>query len=135
MSFSLSIGRWAKQTINDQDTVRRAVILKLFTSVIRDTPVDTGRLRSAWNTSIGSPNLAAPAEGLPSYNTSDAVEQVKNAAATSHNNDVVILTNALPYAARIEYEGWSHTKAPQGMVRRNVARFRQLLSSEVQKLS
>lgn len=135
MSFSLSIGQWTKKTVQKQDTVRRAVILKLFTSVIRDTPVDTGRLRTAWRTSVGSPNLSQPPEGLSSYNTGEAVEQVKSAAESSNNNDVVILSNSLPYVSRIEYEGWSHTKAPQGMVRRNVARFRQLLSSEVQRLS
>ena len=135
MSFSLSIGRWVKKTTAAQDTVRRAVILKLFTSVIRDTPVDTGRLRAAWRTSVGSPDLSQPPDGLPSYNTGEAVAQVKSAAESSTNNDVVILSNSLPYVSRIEYEGWSHTKAPQGMVRRNVARFRQLLASEVQKLS
>jgi len=135
MSFSLSIGRWAKKTTAAQDTVRRAVILKLFTSIIRDTPVDTGRLRAAWRTSVGSPDLTAPPEGQSSYNTGEAVAQVKSAAESSTNNDVVILSNSLPYVSRIEYEGWSHTKAPQGMVRRNVARFRQLLASEVQKLS
>jgi hypothetical protein len=135
MSFSLSIGRWAKQTVERQDNVRRAVILKLFTSVIRDTPVDTGRLRAAWNTSVGNPDISQPPPDLPSYNTSEVFGQVQSAATNSNNKDVVILCNSLPYASRIEYDGWSHTKAPQGMVRRNVARFRQLLSSEVHKFS
>ncbi|GAA0773657.1 hypothetical protein GCM10009108_04090 [Castellaniella ginsengisoli] len=31
------------------------------------------------------------------------------------------ITTALAYARRIEYEGWSHTKAPAGMVRISIA--------------
>jgi hypothetical protein len=133
MSFSLSIGRWAKKTTQNQDVVRRAVILKLFTSIIRDTPVDTGRLRAGWRTSVGHPDLSQPTKGK--HTAAEAIGQVAAAATGSKSNDVVILSNSLPYVSRIEYEGWSHTKAPQGMVRRNIARFRQLLSSETQKLS
>ena len=44
-----------------------------------------------------------------------------------------LLTNNMPYAYRIEFEGYSKTKAPEGMVRKNVARFRQLLQEEAQK--
>ena len=44
-------------------------------------------------------------------------------------DSVVYLTNNLPYAARIEYDGWSHTKAPEGMVRKNVIRITQNLKT------
>ncbi|WP_162455859.1 hypothetical protein [Pseudoxanthomonas kalamensis] len=41
------------------------------------------------------------------------------------------MANNLPYANRIEYDGWSHTKAPAGMVRVSFARIRQIVSKAV----
>jgi hypothetical protein len=55
------------------------------------------------------------------------------ASATGKPMVPIFLSNSLPYAARIEFDGWSHTKAPQGMVRRNVARFNQLLRENEKK--
>ena len=136
MSFSLSIGRWVDKTKERQDTVRRAVIIKLFSAIIKDTPVDTGRLRASWRCSVGSPDLSSeeiPAEGTK-VSPATVFGQVTDAATTSLPTDTVILSNSLPYVGRIEYEGWSHTKSPEGMVRRNVARFRQLLTSETHRL-
>jgi len=37
------------------------------------------------------------------------------------------MSNNLPYAYKIEYDGWSHTKAPKGMVRKNFIRISQNL--------
>lgn len=51
----------------------------------------------------------------------------------SKPTDVMYLRNNLPYAYRIEYEGWSKVKAPEGMVRRNVARFRRILNEAVRE--
>lgn len=134
MSFALQIGRWSQKTMAKQDTVRRAVILKLFSAIIKDTPVLTGRLRGSWQCSIGHPDLTVlPPKG--NHSGAAPVAKVVDAAQASKPTDTVILSNALPYVARIEYEGWSHTKAPAGMVRKNVARFRQLLSSEIHKLT
>ena len=40
--------------------------------------------------------------------------------------NVVYLTNNLPYAQRLEYEGWSK-QAPAGMVRVNMARIADIM--------
>ena len=45
----------------------------------------------------------------------------------SHGDDTIYMTNSRPYAARIEYEGWSREKSPFGMVRKNTFRFEILL--------
>jgi hypothetical protein len=46
---------------------------------------------------------------------------------------VTMLSNNMPYAYRVEFDGWSHTKAPEGMLRRNVARFKRLFEEEARK--
>lgn len=124
--FSAQLGRFSDRAKSGLDATRRAVAIKLFSAVIMDTPVLTGRLRGNWQTSINSP-LTAPID-REDLTGAEAIGEVEKVVGRSRPTDVVYLRNNLPYAYRIEYEGWSKVKAPQGMVRRNVARFRRILS-------
>ena len=127
--FSEMLGQFAGRTKRTLDTTRRAVAIKLFSAVIMDTPVLTGRLRGNWQTSINSP-LTEPIE-RNDLTGAEAIKDVKRMVAQSRPTDVMYLRNNLPYAYRIEYEGWSKDKAPEGMVRRNVARFHRILDEAV----
>lgn len=127
MSFSADLRRFGRKTKDSLDRTRRIVIIKLFSAVIKDTPVLSGRLRGNWQTTINSP--ATGVIGI--RDEAAATAEVQRMAAQSKGSDVVILRNNLPYAYRIEFDGWSKVKAPQGMMRRNVARFRRLLDEAV----
>lgn len=130
MDFSDSIKRFAEAANKNVLNVRRAVGMKLFSAVILDTPVDTGRLRGNWQASVGSPK-----EGQVGVRSAaDATNEVTQAVLSVHGDQALILRNNLPYAYRIEYEGWSHTKAPAGMMRINIARFDSLLGEAVRKI-
>lgn len=122
MSFSVDVSKWAEKTGEDMSEANGNIIMALFTGVILDTPVLEGRLRNNW----------IPTEGKPSSTTLDAPDPSGGAAIARAQKAVnimdkekefsVYLTNNLPYAHRIEYDGWSHTKAPAGMVRKNLNR-------------
>ena len=131
MSFSAQIARYGKGTRDKIDSIRRGVTLKLLGAVVMDTPVDTGRLRGNWRVSEGTPVLDATDRVDPSGAV--VMNEINAAVQASTGDAAVYLTNNLPYAKRIEYDGWSHTKAPEGMVRRNVARFNRLIKVEVTK--
>jgi hypothetical protein len=91
-----------------------------------DTPVLTGRLRGNWQISSGAPKSGTVEVTDPTGTTTTA--KVAEVAGKLSNKDAsVFLTNNLPYAYRIEYDGWSHTKAPEGMVRKNFIRVSQNL--------
>lgn len=45
----------------------------------------------------------------------------------------MFFTNNLPYAERIEYDGWSRFKAPQGMVRKNVVRWDDIVAAKARE--
>lgn len=130
-NFSAQIARFGKGAVDKIERVRRGVVLKLFTAVVMDTPVLTGRLRGNWRVSEGQPVLDTldrvdPAGGA-------VLAEVGATVVKSKGDTTLFLSNSLPYAQRIEYDGWSHTKAPEGMVRRNVARFNNLITVEAQK--
>ena len=98
-------------------------VIDLTSDIISDTPVDTGRLKNNW----------FPSTGAASQQTTDATaNEAGDRAEKCAQNELTLdktfyFTNNLPYAFRIEFEGWSKVKAPQGMVRRNAIRWKQIV--------
>ncbi|HBC7939267.1 TPA: HK97 gp10 family phage protein [Escherichia coli] len=130
MSFALDVSKFVEKAKKNPEKVMRQVSIKLFSAIIKASPVDTGRFRMNWMASGGT-----PASG-----TTDATDKSGNTATGNVTNFVLkaadwkefTLTNNLPYAQRLEY-GWSQ-QAPQGMVRTNVSRFQQLINEEANKV-
>lgn len=123
MSFADSLKQFEKRALESADKDRRAIILKLFTAVIRDTPVDTGRARNNWLTSVANPAAGTP--NSPAKGGGDALGAINNNLGKL--NDAVFLTNNVEYIGHLEY---GTTKmAPFAMVRRNMARIEALLKS------
>ena len=109
MSFE-RIVQVTQQRVNQQV---RAVTIGVFSSVIKMTPVDTGRAKGNWQCTIGSP---ANGQNELSDSKGAMIATVPNEAGSK-----VYLTNNLPYIQKLEY-GHS-TKAPIGMVRVSIDRF------------
>ena len=129
MSFSQQIITWGAKTADKIQMTRRGVTLKLFGAVILDTPVLTGRARANWRIQEGQPQLAVVDREDKSGGV--ALKEVETAVQASSGDTTIYLANNLPYIKRLE-EGYSQ-KAPEGMVRRNVARFARLIQIEVSK--
>lgn len=130
MSFALDVSKFVEKAKKNPEKVMRQVSIKLFSAIIKASPVDTGRFRMNWMAS-GS----APASGI-----TDATDKSGNIATGNATSFVLkaadwrefTLTNNLPYAQRLEY-GWSQ-QAPQGFVRVNISRFQQLINEEANKV-
>lgn len=98
-------------------------IIDLTSDIISDTPVDTGRLKNNWFPSVG-----AASEQTTEATANEAGDRAEKCAQNELTLDKTFyFTNNLPYAFRIEFEGWSKVKAPQGMVRRNAIRWKQIV--------
>lgn len=133
-TFGVSLRQFAKKTGLTIDQVHRGVVLELFGSVIRDTPVDTGRARANWlpaANSVRTETVEWPEQGAKGMATTRALAEVENVARDAKAGDVTIMTNNLPYIGALE-DGHSG-QAPQGMVRRNVDRVRANLARIVAK--
>lgn len=128
MTFSIQLKQYGAKAIDAVDRVRRRVIIELFSAIIRETPVDTGRLRSNWQITLRSPATGT----LGIRDVSAVIAEAEAAVNASKGDDVVIMRNNLPYAYRIEYEGWSK-QAPEGMVRRNIAMFQRIVNRAARK--
>lgn len=130
MSFALDVSKFVEKAKKNPETVMRQVSIKLFSAIIKASPVDTGRFRMNWMASGGTPDSGV----------TDATDKSGNTATGNATSFVLkatdwrefTLTNNLPYAQRLEY-GWSQ-QAPAGMVRTNVSRFQQLINEEANKV-
>lgn len=105
------------------DTQIRKSTIELFGSVIKMTPVDTGRAKGNWQCTIGT---AASSEinrddgsKKDSLSGSKAYEEVVKTVPPAGN--VVWLANNVPYIRSLEYG--SSQQAPSGMVRVSLERF------------
>lgn len=128
MSFSKQLKQFEEKANKNYSDLVRGTKLKLFTAVVNDTPVDSGRLRGNWQASLDKPALHTIEGKRTDADVFKAIE-----ANLGETEQTAYLTNNLPYAIPIEY-GHSKGKAPAGMVRKNVARFQRLIQQELKKL-
>lgn len=126
--FGASVAAFAAASGRDIETVHRQVSLRLFSAVIKNTPVLTGRLRANWLCTLHEPSTVTTSD-----EGSVNVTGMKMTIKRHQPGDSLFLANNLPYAARIEFDGYS-AKAPRGMVRINVVRFKLLLREEIRNL-
>jgi len=123
VSFSDDMNAYAKKAGASLEETSRAIVLELFGSVIKDTPVKSGRAKGNWQTTIG-----APASGtVDRLGEPEALADVSQQTASFGAGKVIYLSNNLPYIYRLEYDGWSQ-QAPGGMLRKNVARIQQIVA-------
>ena len=126
MSFSEQVAQFAQAARESISETQRAIVLELFSSVVMDTPVSTGRARGEWLTSNGVP-ITTLANRLDMSGL-EAVSDI--VAAIPRTGDITMyLTNNLPYITPLEY-GHS-SQAPAGMVRKNIARLEQVIADAV----
>lgn len=124
-TFTAAVQAWGHDAIVKIDRVRRASALEVFSLIIMGSPVDTGRLRGNWQTTINSPAVRTT-ERLDPNGSLALAEALANLGSMV---DVVYMVNSLPYVEQIEYEGWSR-QAPEGMVRIAIARWQEIVEKK-----
>lgn len=98
-NFAATISNWVKKTKKVVDADIRAIEIALFSGIIQATPVDEGRARGNWQTTVGSPADGVVERDDPS-GTQALQDMVNNVGGAGQ---VTWLTNNLPYATVLEY--------------------------------
>ena len=122
MSLSLDLNKFAKLSEKKLETVVKKTFIQLSTAVIKDTPVDSGRLRGNWQPAINKYE-----EDVTDTKDKSGAKAISNVVIDANRyklGDTLTMSNNLPYAHRIEYLGWSKVKSPSGMVRKNILSFK-----------
>lgn len=121
--FELALKEFAEKTIPEEHVrLMKKVTLDLLGRVTEKTPVDTGRLRANWMTGINAPDRTET-----DSTTDNAIARAIDKLSSLEFGETVHLSNNLPYAAKVEYGGYSKpgqgktvdgfsVQAPQGML-------------------
>lgn len=139
-SFTLDVKKFADQFEGGAEQAIRGTAIKLWSAVIKSSPVDEGRFRGNWFASGASPATKT------TTNTDKTGDKAISAASQNVHSQkdwsAFTLTNNLPYSEVIEFGGYPDgpnttggfsKQAPAGVLRVNVLRFNQLLEAEARK--
>lgn len=138
--FMDTINEWIEQTENRIDDVLQTIAIKVGESVVRLSPIDTGRFRGNWQMSIDSTATSSLLRyDLNGQATIDAIASVANsftAGQVAYIQNHVLYGNDLEYGtyngptAKVTDEGFSR-QAPHGMVRVTEAQFLNIVNEAV----
>jgi hypothetical protein len=146
MSFGDGVARHTIKTDRELERIARGVVFELFKRVILKTPVDTGRARGNWSTSVGAAPSNAPVTNATDKSGAGAIGKVASLAVSFPMGETVWVANNLPYIMHLEYGlypnppkrgswdkkaqayviktvGGYSKQAPQGMVRTTALEF------------
>lgn len=129
-TFGLDIAKFVEKAKAAPEQVVRKVGLDLTASVVRKSPVDTGRFRANWNIAFGHIDvLTTTGTDKSGGGTVERARVLLNGWQVDQD---IYLTNSLPYAIPLEY-GHSD-QAPNGMVRLTVTEFQTFINAAVAEL-
>lgn len=137
-SFDDQMRAFAKKANMSVEKTVKGTAIKLFSAVIKSSPVDTGRFRANWTAAGVQPSTVTT--DMTDKSGSAATGAMTNYINSAKGQTVFTMANNLPYAHDIEYGGYPgdgpntaggfSKQAPQGCVRVNVARFEAILEEQ-----
>lgn len=130
MSLASDLRLFAQKSNQKMETVIKSSLVRVGTSIVVKSPVDTGRFKNNWLSAYGTVDTSVTQSVDPSG--SESIGRLKLEAQGIKIGEVFYFTNSLPYAARLEYEGWSE-QAKAGMVRVSIAAWENIVADEVSK--
>ena len=130
-SFAETLQQFADQTALDMDEAFQKVVIEIGTSLIRLSPVDTGRFKGNWQFTVDSPATSS----LDNYDKDGhrTIAELVGSVQVLTFGQTAYLVNNLIYAIALEY-GHSQ-QAPAGMVRITKEGFQQIVDQAIREVS
>ena len=121
--WSMDLTKYAKKKGVEFKEVRRNYAFALYSSIVKKTPVDTGRARGNWNITVGHDSFTQDEDKTPKFKSPDQVPEPKG-------DETIYISNNLDYITKLEYGGYPNPpkggngktvngfskQAPNGMV-------------------
>lgn len=130
MSFSSDVQKFNLKVNGNCEKVFRGTAIALFSSVIKRTPVKTGRAKGNWQTDINAPAVGKvfrTGEGAAIYEAASQCQRAKL-------GDSIYMVNNLPYVGVLERGRVGNKgsfQAPNGMVAVTVTEFQNEIDKQV----
>lgn len=120
----------ADKRIEDVEDIMSASMLRMGNIIILESPFDEGRFMNNWMSAVD--RIDRSANRPPLLGGADSKKNLLEVTSNIQIGATFYFSNSLPYAHRLEYEGWS-AQAPKGMVRVNAMYWDNIVQEEVNK--
>ena len=121
--WTMDLTEYARKKSVEIKEVRKAYAFALYSSIVKKTPVDTGRARGNWNVSVGSPDTSITENTQPKFKSAESLPN-------PNGDESMFISNNLDYIEKLEYGGYPNPpkggkgktvngfskQAPNGMV-------------------
>ena len=139
--WTMDLNEYAKKKEVEIRNVRKAYAFGLYSSIVKKTPVDTGRARGNWNITVGVDDYTQSENVTPKFHSSNEVPDPKG-------DETIYISNNLPYITKLEYGGYPNPpkggsgktvngysrQAPEGMVGVTLANNENIFNSAVRSV-
>ena len=141
MAWSLDIEKWVNKKSFLFQKIKRNYAFALYSSIVKKTPVDTGRARANWNISVGNVDSSTTKETLKTG------LKYGESSINSNGDESIFISNNLPYITMLEYGGYPNPpksksgktengyskQAPEGMVGVTLANKENILIAAIKR--
>ena len=139
--WTMDLNEYAKKKNVQIRNVRKAYAFALYSSIVKKTPVDTGRARGNWNITVGVDDYTQTENKTPRFQGVDQVPEPRG-------DETIYISNNLPYITKLEYGGYPNPpkkgsgktvngyskQAPEGMVGVTLANNENIFNSAVRSV-
>ena len=105
--WSLDLTEYAKKKGVEINEVRKTYAFALYSSIVRKTPVDTGRARANWNISVGHPDSSTTTSTRKTPKSMSSLPDPKG-------DESIFICNNLDYIEKLEYGGFPNPPKKDG---------------------
>ena len=97
--WSLDLSAYARKRKVEIQEVRKTYAYALYSSIVKKTPVDTGRARANWNIAVGEQDTSTTEKTRKSPKPQSVMPEVEG-------DEPIFISNNLPYIETLEYGGY-----------------------------
>lgn len=105
--WSMDLTKYAEKKKVEIKEVRKSYAFALYSSIVKKTPVDTGRARANWNVSVGSPDTSTTEDTATTPMSKSKMPDPKG-------DESIFISNNLPYITTLEYGGFPNPPKKDG---------------------
>lgn len=105
--WSIDLTKYAKKKGVEIREVQKTYAFALYSSIVRKTPVDTGRARANWNISVGHPDTSTTTSTRKTPKPMSSLPDPKG-------DESIFICNNLDYIEKLEYGGFPNPPKKDG---------------------
>ena len=130
-SFALDISKFVNKSHSNVDLVTRKIVFDIMRSVVRKSPVDTGRFKGNWQ--YGNGEMPTGVTAIHDADGRGTEVHMMGQVPQEASGKLHYIVNNLPYSIRLE-NGWS-SQAPSGMVGLTISEYQGIVRRAAQEVN